>query len=89
MIFGVLGLFPRTLHSIAPSTKVVLEFQCFVEGRHLCYWETGHDDYSNALKTIEPPEQGAQSTVWKLQLLSRCEKQGGALRVSRGPVTDN
>lgn len=49
--------------SIAPSTKVILEFQSFVDGRHLRYWETGHDDYSNASKTIEPPEQGAESTV--------------------------
>lgn len=49
--------------SIAPSTEVTLEFQCFVDGSYLHYWETGHDDYSNASKTIEPPEQGAESTV--------------------------
>lgn len=49
--------------SIAPSTKVILKFQSFVDGRLLCYWETSHNDYSNASKTIEPPEQGAESTV--------------------------
>lgn len=49
--------------SIAPSTEVIVEFQCFVDGRHLHYWETSRDDYSNASKTIELPEQGADSTV--------------------------
>lgn len=74
---------------IAPSTEVILEFQCFVDGRHLDYWETDHDDNSNASKTIKPPKQGTESTVWKIQLRSPCEKQRTASRVSGDPTADN